>query len=146
MQDYKLEYRQEFFEMFLYTVVSFFLPFFIGHPQIVVGVLVNALLITSALNVKGVKLLPVIIAPALGALTRGMLFGPFTLFLVYMIPFIWIGNAVLVYSFKYFKLDKKLNYWVTLVIGSVSKAAFLFGMAFLLVKLSILSALFLTTM
>jgi hypothetical protein len=146
LQDYKLEYRQELFEITLYTVVSFFLPFFVGHPQILVGVLVNTLLITSALNIRGAKLLPVIFAPALGALSRGVLFGPFTIFLVYMIPFIWIGNSILVFAFKWLNLDKKLNRWTTLLIGSVAKAAFLFLVAYVLVSLEVLPVLFLTTM
>ena len=146
LQDYKLSYKTEIFEIIIYTIVSFFLPLMVGHPQIVVGVLVNALLITSALNVKGYKLLPVIIAPALGALSRGVLFGPFTVFLLYMIPFIWVGNAILVYTFKALNLNKKTNYWITLLIGSVVKAAFLFGIAFVLVKFGVLPVLFLTTM
>jgi hypothetical protein len=145
-QDYKLSYRAELFEITLYTIVSFFLPLMVGHPQIIVGVLVNTLLITSALNVRGYKLLPVIIAPALGALSRGILFGPFTIFLVYMIPFIWIGNAILIYAFKELNLNKKLNKWVTLFIGSLLKAAFLFTIAFIFVKAGILPALFLTAM
>ncbi len=145
-QDYKLSYRAELFEIILYTTVSFFLPLMIGHPQVVVGVLVNTLLIISALNVRGYKLLPVIIAPALGALSRGILFGPFTIFLVYMIPFIWIGNSILVFAFKWLKLNKKVDYWITLLIGSIIKAGFLFVIAYLLVNLEILPALFLTTM
>ena len=145
-QDYHLAYRQELFEMLLYAVVAFFLPFFVGHPQIVVGVLVNALLIISALNVKGVKLLPVIIAPSLGALSRGILFGPFTIFLIYMIPFIWIGNFIIVYCFKHFNLYKKLNYALTLITGSLLKAVFLFVIAYLLISIKMLPTLFLTTM
>ncbi|GAG05269.1 unnamed protein product, partial [marine sediment metagenome] len=132
--------------MVLYTIVAFFLPFFVGHPQIVVGVLVNTLLITSALNVKGYKLLPVIIAPALGALSRGILFGPFTVFLLYMIPFIWVGNSILVFAFKWLNFDKKINYWITLLIGSITKALFLFAIAYLLVSMKVLPALFLTAM
>ena len=146
LQDYKLEYRQELFEITLYTVVSFFLPFFVGHPQIIVGVLVNSFLITSALNIRGAKLLPVIFAPALGALSRGVLFGPFTIFLLYMIPFIWIGNSILVFAFKWLNLDKKLNRWFTLFLGSTAKAAFLFLAAYALVSLNVLPVLFLTTM
>jgi len=145
-QDYKLSYRVELFEIILYTAVSFFLPLMIGHPQIVVGILVNALLITSALNVKGYKLLPVIIAPVLGALSRGLLFGPFTIFLLYMVPFIWIGNAILVFAFKALNLNKKMNYWVTLLIGSVTKAAFLFAVAYILFTLKLIPIIFLTAM
>lgn len=145
-QDYELKYKQELFEIIIYTIVSFFLPLMVGHPQIIVGVLVNTLLITSALNVKGYKLLPVIIAPALGALSRGILFGPFTIFLLYMLPFIWIGNSILVFAFKALNLNKKMNYWITLLIGSLTKAAFLFAIAYLLVSMKILPILFLTTM
>ena len=145
-QDYKLRYNQELFEIILYTVVAFFLPLMIGHPQIIVGVIINALLITSALNVKGYKLLPIIISPTLGALSRGILFGPFTIFLVYMIPFIWVGNAILIYAFKALNLNKKLNYFTTLLIGSILKAVFLFAIALIFVRLGILPALFLTAM
>ena len=63
-----------------------------------------------------------------------------------MIPFIWIGNSILVYAFKKFNLALKVNKWVTLVIGTLLKAGFLFGIAFLLVKLSILPTPFLTAM
>lgn len=118
----------------------------IGHPQLVVGIVVNALLITSALNIKGYKLLPVIIAPTLGAFSRGILFGPFTIFLLYLIPFIWIGNAILIAAFKALNLNKKLNYWITLTIGSAIKSLFLFSIAYLLFKLNIIPVIFLTSM
>jgi hypothetical protein len=146
LQDYVLTNSYQYFEMFLYTVVSFFLPLFLGHPQLVVGIVVNSLLISSALNIKGYKLLPVIIAPALGAISRGILFGPFTVYLLYMLPFIWVGNAVLVFSFKFFKLKLKKNYWLTLVIGSLLKSGFLFGIAYILYSLNILPVIFLTAM
>lgn len=146
LQDYKLSYKTEFFEMVLYTVVAFFLPLMVGHPQIVVGVLVNALLITSALNIKGYKLLPVIVSPALGALCRGVLFGPFTIFLVYMLPFIWIGNSILVFIFKWLNLEKRLNYFITLLIGASAKAVFLFTIAYILFSVKLVPPLFLTTM
>ena len=145
-QDYRLSCRTEIFEMALYTIATFFIPLMIGHPQIIVGVLVNASLITAALNVRGYKLLPIIIAPSLGALSRCILFGPFTIFLVYMIPFIWIGNSILVFLFKLLNMNNKVSYWPTLLIGAFTKALFLFGIAYLLVNLKILPPLFLTTM
>ena len=145
-QEYKLGFIQENIEMVIYTTICFFVPFLMGHPQMLVGVVVNAALIISALNLRGLKLLPVIIAPSLGVLSRGLLFGPFTIFLVYMIPFIWIGNWLLVYSFKRFNLDKKLNKGITLIVGSSIKALFLFAVAFTFVNLNIVPKLFLTTM
>jgi hypothetical protein len=146
LQDYVLSNISQYFEMILYSVVCFSLPLLIGHPQIVVGVVVNALLITSALNLKGYNLLPVIIVPALGALSRGILFGPFTIYLLYLIPFIWIGNAILVFSFKWLRLYLKKSYWLTLLLGSAAKAGFLFLAAFILFKLNIIPIIFLTAM
>lgn len=145
-QIYEFSNKQQFIEMFIYSLVCFFLPLFIGHPQIVVGITVNVLLIMSALNMQNYKLLPVIILPSLGALSRGLLFGPFTIYLVYMIPFIWLGNFILVYLFKSMYLNKKINYFVTLLVSAGAKALFLFSVAFILFKLNIIPAVFLTAM
>lgn len=146
LQDYALSNFNEYFEMIVYSAVCFFLPLLIGHPQLVVGIAVNALLITSALNLKGYKLLPVIIMPTLGALAGSILFGPFTIYLIYLIPFIWLGNSILVMSFKLIKLQMKKNYWLTFVSGAVLKSGFLFLSALLLYKLGIIPAMFLTAM
>ena len=146
VQDYALGYVYENIEMVIYSALCFFVSFFIGHPQIFVGITVNALLITAALNLKNYKLLPVILLPSLGVLSRGIVFGPFSKFLLYMIPFIWFGNTLLVFSFKYFNLKKKYNYAYTLVIGALLKGAFLFLSAFVLYKLSVLPVIFLTAM
>jgi len=145
-KEYKFGHVQENIEMIIYSAICFFIPFFIGHPQLIVGVIVNASLILAALNLRNYRLLPIIMLPSLGVLSRGIIFGPFTVFLIYMIPFIWIGNSILVYTFKLLNLEKKINRWVTLLIGSITKAAFLFAIAFLFVNLGILPKLFLTTM
>ena len=146
LYEYELSRKQEIIEMMFYSLTAFLIPMLLSHPQYLVGTVVNFLLIISAMNIKGYKLLPVIVTPSLGALIHGALFGPFTVFLIYMIPFIWIGNIILVYSFKYFKLNKKINYWTVLLIGSVLKAGFLFLMAYILYYLNLVPALFLTVM
>src|SRR3989344_8136799 len=146
INEYQYKNVVENIEMSVYTLVSFLLPVFIGHPQIIVGIAVNAILIMAALNLKGYKVLPVIIAPALGALMRGILFGPFTIYLVYLIPFIWIGNAILVFSFRWLKVRMNKNYFLTLIVGAVTKSGFLFLIAFLLFRLEIIPAIFLTSM
>ena len=146
LQDYFLGEAYQYFEMIVYSAAGFFIPFFIGHPQIAVGIIVNAMLITAALNLKGWKIAPIVILPALAMLSRGMLFGPFTIYLVYMVPFIWIGNTILVLSFKYFKLRKKQNYWLTLVLGAFFKSGFLFLTAFALYSLGIIPVIFLAAM
>ncbi|MFH1683048.1 MAG: hypothetical protein ABIA37_04590 [Candidatus Woesearchaeota archaeon] len=146
VQDYPLTFLQENIEMFSYSLLAFFVPLLMGHPQFVVGTMVNAALVLAALNLKGAKLLPVILLPSLGVLSRGMIFGPFTIFLLIMIPFIWIGNSLLVFSIKEFYLRRKYNKYLSLGIGISFKVAFLFSMACVLVKASILPVLFLTAM
>jgi hypothetical protein len=132
--------------MVVYAAASFFIPFFIGHPQLAVGIIINAMLIVSALNLKGWKLAPIIILPSIAMLARGALFGQFTIFLLYMIPFIWIGNFILVYNFKYFKLKRKSNYWLTLVLGAFFKSGFLFLSALVLFYLGLIPVVFLIAM
>jgi len=146
LQDYILSNSLQYIEMVIYSVAAFFIPFFIGHPQIAVGIIVNAMLIVSALNLKGWKLAPIIILPSIAMLARGALFGPFTIFLIYMIPFIWVGNLILVLSFKGFKLRLKQNYWLTLVLGAFFKSGFLFLSAFVLYYFGLIPVVFLIAM
>jgi riboflavin transporter len=146
LQDYALGSIYQNIEMVVYSAVCFFVPFFLGHPQLLVGAAVNAALIAAALNLKGYRLLPVIMIPSLGVLTKGIIFGPLSIFLIYFIPFIWIGNTILVMSFKYFRLHKKHDYMTTLLIGALLKSGFLFMSALVLVKLGAVPAMFLTAM
>jgi len=146
LQDYNLNNTYQNFEMILYTLVCFSIPLILGHNQLIVGIAVNAAIIAAALNLKGYKLLPIIIAPSLGAVSAGLLFGPLTIYLIYMIPFIWIGNSILLFSFKFFKLKLKKNYLTTLVLGAGMKSGFIFLSAYILYSLSIIPAMFLTAM
>jgi hypothetical protein len=146
MSDYDLSSMNANVELIIYSALAFFVPLAIGHPQFVVGVLVNCAIVLSALNLKEYKLLPVIILPSLAVLSRGIIFGPFTMYLVYMIPFIWAGNFILLFAFKELKLRRKLKGIYTLAIGAISKSAVLFLSAFILVKSGILPSPFLVSM
>lgn len=128
-----------------YSLIVFISPFLLGHPQLLVGIIVNAALILGATYMKGHRMLPLILLPSIAVLMRGMIFGPFTIFLVYMIPLIWLGNAIYAYAFRHLKL-RKLNSIFSVGLAAAMKTALLFGAAFLLVKMSILPTIFLTTM
>lgn len=130
----------------IYSTICFFTPFFIGEPQALVGTIVNALLITAALELKGKQLIPIIILPSLGALARGIVFGPFTPFLALMIPFIWVGNTIIVISFKIIVIKLKQWFATALFFGAALKAFFLYSIAFLFYNNHVLPAIFLTTM
>jgi len=127
-------------------VASFAVPFLLGHPQILVGILVNAFLVLGALHMKKYSLLPLIMLPSLGVLARWVIFWPFTMFLVYMIPLIRIGNFLLVWGMKYFYLAKSWNRFLALGVSAFIKFWLLFAVARVLVSLGFLPKIFLTTM
>jgi hypothetical protein len=133
-------------EVTSYSLVAFFFPFFFSQSQILLGTIVNCMLISGALYVKGKNLIPLIILPSLGALSRGFLFGPNTVYLIYMLPFIWIGNAILIFTIKFVHLKMKRQYVSGAVFGSVLKACFLFLSALLLYNLGVIPSVFLLTM
>lgn len=131
----------EIVEFVAYSALALLIPFSLGHPQLLVGILVNACLVLTALNLKSHKILPVALLPSMGVLARGLVFGPFTMFLVYMIPFIWVGNLILVSVMQ--KLSHK---WLALGLGAVLKTVFLYSIAILLIRNGLLPKVFATSM
>lgn len=115
---------EEHIQMIFYSVLAFFIPFFLGHPQWAVGVIVNTALILGATYLRGYKVLPVILLPSIGVLIAGLIFGPLTMYLVYLIPFIWIGNALYVYCHRHF-MFKKWNSLASIGVTSVIKSVFI---------------------
>ena len=75
----------------IYTL-GFAIPFVIAQPQLFTGTIVNALIFTASEKLDRKSLYPILFLPSLGAITHGVLFGPQTIFLVYFLPFIWLGN------------------------------------------------------
>ena len=130
--------------------LSFLVPFSIAQPQLLVGTIVNAALVAGAFKLKGWELLPLIVLPSLGTLSAGLVFGPFTPFLVVMLPFIWIGNALLVFAVKRFAAAAEKNnagkYALGNAVGIAAKTVFLFASAFALYSLQLVPVVFLTAM
>jgi len=98
------------------------------HNQFITGPIVNAtLLIAVALlgmrDAILIGLIPSSIALAVGLLSP---------VLAPMIPFIIVGNAILVITFGYLR---QRNYWLGLVSGSILKFAFLFGTSSIVISL-----------
>ncbi len=123
--------------------LSFAMPFSLGHPQLLVGTIVNACLFSAALFLPKKFLYPLVFFPSLGVLSRGLIFGSLTPFLSLLLPFIWLSNMFLVNTFK--KLYK-LGYIFSALLAAVLKAGFLFASASILVKLKILPQPFLISM
>jgi hypothetical protein len=142
---YEYSEKHQILEMVALGLLGFMLPFAIGAPQIIIGILVNALIIRSALSLPSYKTLPVIFTPSIGAIAQGALFGPLNVFLIFMMPFIWSGNLILLYAFKA-KIAHGYNYLLTLLAGSAAKAGFLFLAAYILYSASMIPEVFLSSM
>ncbi|MCR4368996.1 MAG: hypothetical protein NUV67_03765, partial [archaeon] len=135
--------------VFAVSALAFFVPIILGHltgfpNQLIVGTLVNALLAYAALKFSFQKSLPIIILPALGALASGIIFGSYTIFLLSLVPFIWVGNAIYVFALK--KLPQEKGFANPLAWASAIKAGFLFAATLALFLLSQVPAQFLLPM
>jgi len=122
------------------SAISFCLPFLLGRPQFLVGTIINGLIILAACNFSIKTAFPIIMFPSLGALARGVLFGPLTPFLYFFIPFIWVSNYLLFFTVK------KMSNFYGIIVGGGVKAMFLYLAALVFFKLGIVPAIFLSAM
>jgi len=139
----KLSVLREVLEFMLLSILSFFIPFLIGSPQVLIGIVINFMLARNAITMKNWKNLPTILFPSLGVFTRGLVFASFTVYLAYMIPAIWLGNFVFVCFIKLFASRNTLK---ATFMSSIAKSGIIFLYAYLLVKLSIIPDTLLTSM
>jgi len=119
------------------------IPFLFGHPQLVVGSVVNMLLVLAASRLPRRHWLPLAVLPSLAALARGLVFGPFTPFLLFFLPFIWLGNLALMLALR------RLRHWpvgLALLPAAALKASLLYGMALVYVQADLVPEMFLTAM
>lgn len=148
---YKTVFKSENQLLLVLAFAVFFIPIILGHiktfpNQIIVGSLVNFLLASSAMYLNFKKSLAVILLPAIAAVLTGIIFGSFTVFLVYLVPFIWIGNALFVYFIKNFNLVNKMNYFLSVLGSAIIKSIFIFTATLALVLAGIVPEIFLIPM
>ena len=99
-----------------------------GNSQLIVGSIVNTALVITALNIKGwTKILFIVTMPSISTILSGYVFKSASVYMVWMIPAIWVGNFALVYAFKYIILEKKKNYFLATIIGIICKVTIIFG-------------------
>lgn len=134
----------------LASMVAFFVPFIFTHAffpnQIFVGILVNALLAFCALRFGLFKSLPVILLPSVAVLLSGLIFAQFSIFLLYLIPFIWLGNAIFVFAIHELKTVRKISYLPSIFFAAFLKSLFLFSAAFALFSIGFIPAALLGAM
>ena len=126
------------------SILSFTIPFAFGQPQWLVGTVVNTCLFLGAYFLPTKYYAPLIIFPSLGVLGRGIIFGPFTSFLIYFLPFIWLGNLILVLLFR--GCAKRFGFLLSAVIASFAKYFFLAKIAEIYFNFSLVPKIFLTSM
>lgn len=104
--------------------VATFLPFVV-HVQFITGSIVNAILILALFLVGVRSALVICFIPSMMALAGGLL----PTILAPVVPFIMIGNVILVLSIDWFynkNKDETKGYWQGAIIGAGLKFAFLF--------------------
>jgi len=124
--------------------LSFVVPFLLSQAQIPTGIFVNALLYLSVLFLPASTRLPIILFPSLAALSRGIVFGGFTPFLLAFVPVIWLGNWLLTVSFETFL--SRAGMLLSGILSAVIKVLVLFLTAIVFVRLQIVPKIFLTSM
>jgi hypothetical protein len=104
-------------------------PIFIKQ-QLITGTIVNAALIIATVTLSTRDGLLVGLLPSSIALATGLL-SPV---LAPMVPFIIVGNAVLILTFAYLR---KLNFWAGITVAALLKFAFLYGTSTVVIGLLI---------
>lgn len=100
----------------------------LGHSQAITGPIVNATLFVAVVLFGSQGALLVGLVPSLIALSVGLL-PPV---LAPMVPFIMLGNTILVLVFSYLR---QKNYWLGVFFASILKFTFLFATSSLVVNL-----------
>lgn len=99
------------------------------NSQLIIGTIVNAALVTAAINLKGwAKILGVVTMPSISTILSGYVFGTASVYMVYMIPAIWLGNFALIYSYKLLMLGKNKHYFLARIVGIVVKVVIIFAL------------------
>lgn len=113
---------------FLAKIVNTLVPgtFLATHSQLIVGSVVNMALVLSAIKLKGWKNILVITMPSVSTILGGYVFGTSSIYLSYMIPAIWLGNFALIYIIKSFYLNRKINYFVSTLVGIIIKVLIIY--------------------
>lgn len=101
--------------------------FIANNSQYVVGTIVNIALIITGINIRGIaKIISIATLPSISAMVSGLIFKSASIYTVYMIPAIWLGNFALIYLYRILFVAYKRNYIVTSMIAILCKAAIIY--------------------
>lgn len=140
---YQFSEKMDIIQTIIIGLIAFLVPTFLAqliktifgaqsvitaNSQLIVGSIVNTALIISAINIKGwKKIIGVVTMPSISTILSGYVFGTASIYMVYMIPAIWLGNFALIYAYKFILLGKNKNYFLAGVVGIIAKVLVIFG-------------------
>lgn len=139
----KFSEKSEIIQTIIIALIAFLVPTFLGmlikevfgaqsviasNSQIIIGSIVNTALVVAAINLKGwKKIIGIVTMPSISTMLSGYVFGTASVYMVYMIPAIWLGNFALIYAYKAILLGKNKNYFLAGFIGVVTKVFIIFA-------------------
>lgn len=123
---------------------SFLIPFFVSGPQLLVGILVNLFLYLSVRFFGFQKTVPMLFLPSIGATLNGIVFGIFSKYLLFFLPFIWIANFIMIHVYDTYR--QVVPPGTAVFMSAAAKSALLFGIAFVFVHGNIVPAIFIQAM
>ncbi|MFH1779582.1 MAG: hypothetical protein ABH803_00355 [Candidatus Micrarchaeota archaeon] len=131
----------------LYAAIAFFVPLLFGHlksisNQLMIGTIVNLILVVAALQLTWKQTLPIILLPSIAAFASGIIFSELSIFLLYLIPFIWLGNTVFVYVIKRIQT----SYFKAITLAAITKTLCLIIPTLVLVNYAIIPSQFIPAM
>lgn len=137
-----LEKKKEILQLIIITLLAFITPFVVPklltilfggesflatNSQYVVGTIVNTMLILTGINISGnSKIIGIVTLPSISAMLSGFIFKTASIYTVYMIPAIWLGNFALIYLYRNFFVIKKINYVLTSIVAIITKGIIIF--------------------
>lgn len=142
--DFYFNAKREYKICLLYGLCLFIFPFLLSN-QLLLGTIINALLIKSAMSLKTKKVFLLSMIPSCAAFSAGILFSNLTHQLILMLPFIWAGNFVLMIIIKKIHAKGKKEFFYSNLIAGTAKTTLLFVPAATLFSLSISPAIALAT-
>jgi len=120
------------------SLIIFLVPLFLWWPQILVWSIVNLILVLAILKFKTKNIWPLLLLPSIAVVLRWIIFWPFTIFMIYLMPIIWIWNFLLVYVISNFHSNK----WINLSLGWITKVWFLFIISLIMIKIWLIPIFF----
>ena len=128
---FKSNFVEKNFSLLVNITILLLIPFLL-HEQFLTGILVNAILIKSALDFKEKKVYLIAFMPSIAVFASGFMLGTLNGALLSMLPFIFAGNLVLMFGVRKLFVEKKLNYWLASTISVSVKVLLLGASAFIL--------------